>query len=169
MIEVDAKIKKIRRMTLKQKRKYVSDKKIPVVKYYEEFYIIDHHHFVRACWETGIKKVQVKVIADFTGMSEHSLMHEMKDRGWIYNRSLTGGKCDSMAWFPADIRCMADDPYRSLSWAVREAGGYPKTGKPFEEFEWADKLRQVIKIEDLRSNFNKAVKMALRHVKKSKK
>ena len=42
---------------------------------------------------------------------------------------------------PEDIRGLADDPYRSLAWALRHAGAYEKTDLAFSEFKWADFLR----------------------------
>ena len=37
---------------------------------------------------------------------------------------------------------MTDDPYRSLAWLVREAGGYKQLDTPFQEFAWTEYLRK---------------------------
>ena len=56
---------------------------------------------------------------------------------------------------------MADDPYRSLAWAVRRAGGYEKTSLLYAEFKWADYFRKNIHIARGDAAFKKAVKDAL--------
>jgi hypothetical protein len=62
---------------------------------------------------------------------------------------------------PINIRGLADDPYRGLAWAVREAGGFEKTGEPFCEFRWADFLRKRIRMARTEGAFEEALKEAL--------
>lgn len=58
-------------------------------------------------------------------------------RDWTYLHDQFGlGPHDPVA-LPADIRCLADDPYRSLVWAVIQEGGIEKEKIPFFEFKWA--------------------------------
>lgn len=56
---------------------------------------------------------------------------------------------------------LIDDPYRSLTGHVRNAGGYDKTPTAFAEFVWTDFFRRTIPIEDLRANFRAALRRAL--------
>ncbi len=44
-----------------------------------------------------------------------------------------GGPRDQL-YLPTDIRGMADDPYRSLAWMARKAGGYENSPETFAEF-----------------------------------
>jgi hypothetical protein len=63
---------------------------------------------------------------------------------------------------PLDIRGLADDPYRGLAWAVREAGGFSKVFIPFSEFKWANYFRTHVNIDDVRYNFKRALKKAMK-------
>ena len=162
MHEVQDKVKKIKRMTAKQRKKYINDHCVPVVKLQNTLYIIDHHHFVRACWETGIKKVKVHVVS-FIGsdMNKKDFWKFMKGNEWTYLTDQFGRTNNDPLLLPLDVRGMADDPYRGLAWAAREAGGFEKINVPFFEFQWANYLRKNIELDDIREDFDKALKKAV--------
>src|SRR5665213_1515290 len=119
MREVQAKVKKIKSFTPKQRKKYVSDHCVPVVKANGNLYLIDHHHFVRACWETGIKKVHVHIIADKGKIDTKAFWKFMKNNHWVYLTDQSGRENNDHRLLPLDIRGMSDDPYRGLAWAAR--------------------------------------------------
>ena len=55
------------------------------------------------------------------------------------------GRSISPSELPPSLAAMPDDPYRSLAWRLRKAGGYCRSmmrQKEFAEFVWADWLRQ---------------------------
>jgi len=162
MIEVENKVKRIKAFTSKQLKKYLADHVVPLVKIDKELYILDHHHFVRACWEAGIKKVAVKVVQKINKPKQSQLE-------WMYLVDQFGRKHNvaDHALLPLDVRGLADDPYRSLAWAVREAGGFDKVVIPFSEFKWANYFRGEISIQDLRSNFKGSVRVALKLCKQN--
>lgn len=162
MREVENKVKKLKRMAPKQRKKYIKDRTVPVVKMGKNLYIIDNHHFVRACWEVGVKKVPVKIISTIHECSCHSFWNLMSQHNWTYLTDQFGTPERNPLLLPNDIRCMADDPYRSLAWAAREAGAFDKVAIPFSEFRWANYLRHFISIEDVRDNFKRAVKDAIK-------
>jgi hypothetical protein len=62
---------------------------------------------------------------------------------------------------PRDVRGLADDPYRSLAWRVRDKGGYDKNTTPFSEFQWAEFFRKNLTISDINDDFHAAVKQAM--------
>jgi len=62
---------------------------------------------------------------------------------------------------PDQLGKLIDDIYRSLAGYVRDAGGYEKTPTAFAEFVWADFFRRSIAIEDLKADFQAAVRTAL--------
>ena len=161
LTEVQAKVKKIKGMTPKQRKKYIKDHCIPVVKANGKLYVIDHHHFVRACWETGIKKVHVHIIADRGAVSSKQFWKFMTAHDWAYLIDQFGTGPRDPKHLPMDIRGMADDPYRSLAWAAREAGAFTKVAIPFSEFKWANYYRNAISIDELREDFVSAVKKAV--------
>jgi Putative ParB-like nuclease len=58
---------------------------------------------------------------------------------------------------PRTLEAMADDPYRSLAWFVRQKGGFCKSPKEFAEFDWADRFRSkspTLEIQNLPSDPN---------------
>jgi hypothetical protein len=153
MREVQAKVKKIKSLTPKQRKKYVNEHCVPVVKANGALYVIDHHHFVRACWETGIKKVQVHIICDRGKINKKAFWKFMVSNHWVYLTDQFGRGPNDPRLLPIDIRGMSDDPYRGLAWATREAGGFDKINVPFFEFHWANFLRKRINLDDIRENF----------------
>ena len=68
---------------------------------------------------------------------------------------------------PEDIRGLADDPYRSLAWALRHAGAYEKSGLAFSEFKWAEFFRKTLKAHPVHDEFDAAVEEALALAKTS--
>jgi hypothetical protein len=56
---------------------------------------------------------------------------------------------------------LQDDKYRSLAWAVLEAGGYQKSDVPFQEFMWGNYFRQHLIFENSEEGFRQAVIEAL--------
>lgn len=168
--EVDAKVKKLKKMTAKQRRKYQEDKLIPcVLSPNKELYMIDHHHAVRACWEAGVKKVHVKVIADFSNMHITKFWRTMEDNKWVYLHDQFGTfRIFAYDILPQDVRGLADDPYRSLAWAVKEAGGFAKSEIPFFEFKWANLFRKRVNAKLIRDNFDLATRKATTIARKHK-
>jgi hypothetical protein len=57
---------------------------------------------------------------------------------------------------PKTLEAMADDPYRSLAWFVRQKGGFCKSAREFAEFAWADWFRSKspLEIQNLPSDPN---------------
>jgi hypothetical protein len=66
---------------------------------------------------------------------------------------------------PSSLLGLKDDPYRSLAWAVREAGGFVKTDKPFTEFKWAEFFRPRIPMGSGEVAWEAAVQAAIRLAK----
>lgn len=162
MKEVENKVKKLKKFSPSQRKKYVKERCVPVVKVNKLLYIIDNHHFVRACWEAGVKKVHVKVINKIPKCSTKTLWRFMLQHNWTYLTDQLGNENCDPQFLPIDIRGMADDPYRSLAWAAREAGGYYKITIPFSEFIWASFLRKHIPVKQVRDDFEGAVQKAVK-------
>jgi len=162
MREVEAKVKRIKSLNPKQLRKYINDHKVPVVKMKGSLYIVDHHHFVRACWEAGIKKIHVRIINNRKPCCTDSFWRFMSENKWAYLIDQFGRGPNDPRLLPLDIRCMADDPYRSLAWAARESGGFDKITVPFSEFRWANYLRKKVSLDLVQNKFPTAVKKAVK-------
>ena len=160
--EIESKILKMSALKKKDLKAYCADHRIPVViGPKRELYIIDHHHFVRACWETNVNFFSIKIVKDLSHKSETEFWNFMIKNQWVYLNDQFGMGPHSPLALPTDIRCLADDPFRSLVWAVIESGGINKDAIPFFEFKWAEFFRRNIKIAlHSKSDFTAAITAA---------
>lgn len=128
-------------------------------------YIIDRHHLARALIEEGYKTVAIKVDYNFSDCTDEEFWQKMQENK-LLNLYDEKGQRKEIAELPGDLWGLGDDPYRSLAWFVREAGGYDKLGIPFMEFAWANYLRKHIELDMINNNFDKALKLALKWAKR---
>ena len=163
MREVEYKVAHIRESSEKKRDEYLEEHPVPVVLGPDKsIYMIDHHHLVRACWEAGVKKVVTKLQADLSHLKSGEFWKVMIQSHWAYLHDHFGNGPHSPDQLPADVRCMADDPYRSLAWEVKAAGGYEKSHEVFSEFRWAEFLRKKIQLEPGEHGFKKGIERALK-------
>jgi len=126
---------------------YLLLRPVPVVKYGKKFYLVDHHHMVRALYEALNDKfgnelfVYVKVMFDGSSLSEVHFWKAMFEHNYVYLFGADGGGPKAPAALPKHIRDIEFDPYRSLAWLVRDRHGYMKNNTPFSEFKWANFFR----------------------------
>ena len=141
---------------------YCKEHEIPVVMGpKKELYMIDHHHFARACWEKGVDIYTVKVIKDLSHKDEKDFWNFMIAKGWCYLNDQFGMGPHTPYALPGDIRCLADDPFRSLVWEMLDAGAIKKQDIPFFEFKWAAFFRMNLDIPlRSKSNFKTAITLA---------
>lgn len=124
-------------------------------------HLIDHHHLGRALWELRHREAHVETIADLSLRPPAAFWAEMEQRGWLHPYDADGGFIGPER-LPQHVKDMGDDIYRSLSGAVRNAGGYGKTEVPFAEFKWADFFRPRITRSLVMKDFDSAVRQAMR-------
>ncbi len=162
MKEIESKISKMAAFTEREMRAYCDDHEIPVViGPKKELYMIDHHHFARACWEQKVDSYSVKVVQNLSRKNEKDFWNIMISKGWTYLHDQFGMGPHSPLSLPTDVRCLADDPYRSLAWAVLENGFIKKQDIPFFEFQWAAFFRLNLDIPlRSKSNFKTAISLA---------
>lgn len=166
MKEVEFKIQKMKMMSKKELARFCKERVIPIViGPKNELYQIDHHHFARACWELGEDGYSVHVLKDLSRLSESAFWNEMVGRGWCYLQDQFGMGPHMPSALPADIRCLADDPYRSLVWTLIEDGRIRRVKKPFFEFAWAEFFRWNLDLvlhskSDFKAARKKAAKLA---------
>lgn len=160
--EIESKISKMTKFNKKELQTYCDEHKIPViVGPKKEFYMIDHHHFARACWETKVDLYTLKVITDLSHKKEDDFWNIMVSKGWVYLHDQFGMGPHSPLALPADIRCLADDPFRSLAWALIDIGFIKKQTIPFFEFAWAAFFRRNLDVPlHSKSNFKTAITLA---------
>ncbi len=161
--EIAAKIRRISNFSKQEWKEFRDDHVIPVIAGPgEELYMIDHHHFARACWELGKTDFKIEIIKNLKHLNEQQFWNHMIQKGWTYLHDQFGMGPHRPQDLPTDIRCLADDPFRSLAWAVLDAHGFKKVDIPFFEFQWAAFYRQNLGMAlHSKSDFKDALKKAM--------
>ncbi len=126
----------------------------------QRIYVVDHHHLARALADAGHDTILAGHLADLSALEKPEFWGVMDHRKWVYPYDSAGVR-QPFAAIPKGIKALADDPWRSLAGAVREAGGYAKETEPFAEFLWADFFRRRLDAALLAADFSKALKAAL--------
>ena len=124
-----------------------------------ERYLTDHHHLARALLEEGQKEVYVTIIGDLRKAERSYFWNMMNYHGWTHPYDPKGRRC-GYDELPHTVEGLEDDPYRSLSGALRNLGGYAKDSTAFSEFVWADFFRPRLKRKDIARDFDAALKEA---------
>jgi hypothetical protein len=141
MLEVDAKRKRLLKLDEKTLKAFLKSAAIPtVIGKHDRHFVIDHHHLARALWDGGITKAFAAVTEDLSALSESRFWDTVIERRWVHPYD-ERGILRAISAIPDEVSGLADDPYRSLSAFVRDAGGYLKTPEPFAEFQWAEFYR----------------------------
>jgi hypothetical protein len=123
-------------------------------------YITDHHHLGRAALEAGVSKGFFLVEADLSAHGMGDFWKEMDRNQWVHPLDENGVR-HYYAAIPQHLEKLVDDAYRSLAGCVRNAGGFDKTPTAFAEFVCADFFRRSIPVEDVKADFQAAVRTAL--------
>ena len=132
---------------------YLLLRPVPVVKRGKKFYLVDHHHLVRALYDALNDElgddlfVYVKVMFDGSSLTETHFWKAMFEHHYVYLFYADGGGPKPPESLPKHIRDIGFDPYRSLAWLVRDRHGYMKNNTPFSEFKWANYFRTRILFE----------------------
>jgi hypothetical protein len=116
------------------------------------------------CWHLDVRKLRVTIAKDYSRLKLSYLQfwRRMAEThcAYLYDQFGTGPR--EPLYLPADIRGLADDPYRSLAWMVRKEGGYENSTEQFAEFKWADLFRgRRLLARHGRRGFEAAVKRGL--------
>jgi hypothetical protein len=104
--------------------------------------MLDRHHAVRALWESDVplesKQVHCQIIADLSHLPSEEFWLQMRKNKCTYLTQ--NGQERDPAELPPDVSSLVDDPYRTLSWLVKNKKGFKATCIPFAEFMWAGKI-----------------------------
>ena len=162
--EVHIRAGKIAQMKPSKLKKYLEERIVPLaISPHGAPYILDHHHFVAAIIESGIRKtVPAKIMSNAAEASEDEFWKLMRERQWVHPYDEKGNGPVSVTLLPASVTGLKDDPLRSLAWAVREEGGYERHDEiAYADFKWANFFRQHITFEDTDAGFSAAIQNAL--------
>ncbi len=131
-----------------------------------QYYIVDRHHTSRALYEANlpVDEFPVIIIKDLSDMDLSDLFDYLGSINGLYLYENGQGPLDPRH-LPDHIWELDDDPYRSLAWLVREAGGFDKAEVNFLEFIWANYFRKKITLvngseAELNQNLKRAIEMA---------
>jgi hypothetical protein len=163
MKEVEMRAEKLRQLSPEKLQKYLSKKVAPIVIGPAGIpYLLDHHHLARALiLSRAGNSLVAEVKENWSKLSEPGFWAKMKAQNWVYLRDQTGKPISDPRNLPTSIEAMHDDPYRSLSWLVREQGGYHETDDPYAEFQWADFFRARIQLDNTTNALDQATAPAV--------
>jgi hypothetical protein len=132
---------------------YLRVRPVPIVVREKTFYLVDHHHMVRALYDALHEKlgkemcVCVEVKANGSTLEYAYFWKTMHARNDVYLFDHMGGGPQQPKDLPAHVKDLTFDPYRSLAWIVRTQHGYVKNDAPFSEFKWANFFRTRILLD----------------------
>jgi hypothetical protein len=164
MLAVAAKREKLAERSRRPKKlkRFLAQRPIPAVQGPEgNFHIVDHHHLGLALWQSEIDCAFVQVIDDLSTMPRARFWSCMEAEGRLYPFDEQGRRI-SPAQLPASISNLKHDPFRDLAWAVRENGGFQKSGVPYSEFRWAQFFRDHFSERQLHTDFAKSLRNAMK-------
>lgn len=112
------------------------------------FYALDHHHLTAAVMTSTLStKDQVVVVqvkdTSLAGIAETSdFWKSMVQNKWVWLYDEKGNYPVNPVLLPPLMTSLANDPYRSLAYNVRKAGGYKKVLVDYQDFLWVNFFRQ---------------------------
>jgi hypothetical protein len=128
-------------------------------------FLVDGHHLACAMLKSHRgDAIEVRVEANLRDLPPERFWAKMKERGWLYLYDQQGKGPIDPDKLPKRVQDLADDPYRSLAWAVRERGGYKKSLASFAEFQWAEFFRPRIALGNKPGDFDRATEAAMKIV-----
>jgi hypothetical protein len=164
MREVRMRIAKMKWWSAKRRQRFMQEKTAPIlIGPGNQVYLLDRHHLARILLESKIEPVMcAEIKGNCAALSERDFWAMMRERKWVYLFDEAGRPLNDPSQLPKRIMDLRDDPYRSLSWLVREQNGYQNVNAPFLEFLWANFFRSRIKIEAGNKGYDRALPAALR-------
>jgi hypothetical protein len=131
------------------------------------YYILDHHHAAVALVREKSDRVAVGIAKDLSHLKPESFWVYLDHFSWVHPYDDKGAR-RPFADIPDKFDDLKDDPFRSLTAEVLDAGGFAKSEEPFLEFLWANYFRDHLPAKLLTRDPKKALSEAL-DLAKSKK
>ena len=146
--EVRSKTEKFNDMSKSDLDDYLKDHPVPCVKGPNGiFYMTDHHHLTAALLLSDVdddrKVINVQVQNDLSSyLTMSDFWSAMTARGFVWLYDEKGNAPLNPTYLPTSVVALANDPYRSLAYNVRHAGGYNKVEEDFQDFLWVNFFRE---------------------------
>jgi hypothetical protein len=106
-----------------------------------KIYLVDGHHFATSLDMAGVDEMYVRIEKDWSDLPVEEFWRKMRKKRWAYLWDPQGYRVAAER-LPATVRGLTDDPYRTLAWMVKQAGGIEDLAVPYQEFEWAKFFRR---------------------------
>lgn len=159
--EVERRLTRFMMLGPNRQAEYIAERVVPcVLGPAGQLYLVDRHHMCRVLLEAKAGIAVVTIIEKLDDVDIGQFWHLMDARGWAHPYDEHGQRRD-VTVIPARIEDLKDDPYRSLVGDMRRANGIAKADLPFEEFAWANFLRERIPAALIQANFTEASDRAL--------
>lgn len=149
MQEVRSKTEKFSEMSTSDLQEYTVENPVPCILGPNGiFYAIDHHHLTASVMLSSHKEedknvvVLVKDTSLATSSSVDDFYKSMTVNGWVWLEDEKGVGPINPKLLPSSMGELVNDPYRSLAYNVRKAGGYNKVSTPYQDFLWANYFRK---------------------------
>jgi hypothetical protein len=161
MLEIGHKRQRWRERSANEAENFLEMLRIPVVLGPgTQTYLLDHHHLTLALRSEGIKELFVSITSNLSHLPRDEFWMRLEKKNWVHPFD-AHGLMRPYNDMPRTLDGLQDDPFRSLSWAVKKAGGFAKDKTPFSEFRWADFFRKRIPLELVRCHFAHAQVLAM--------
>jgi hypothetical protein len=149
MQQVEAKYRKLKRVSKVALRTYLKARPVPCVRGPGGvLYIVDHHHLCCTVHKMGETFVLVDVVLDLSHdhVSDHEFWTAMHNNNYVCTQDQYGNPVDLARlpqMLPKTIEGLKNDPYRAMAAVIRKAGAFDKVWTPFVEFQWANHFRAI--------------------------
>ena len=131
--------------SLKERRKYLKDKPVPLVHSPAAgFWMLDRHHRLRGLLEIDPSATAFGYVAlELHELEADLVLQTLQQKGWLYLYNGRGQGPQRPSSLPKNLTELEDDPYRSLAWKLKQEGIIEAAPLiPFHEFRWGALLRR---------------------------
>lgn len=131
--------------SLKERRKYLKGKPVPLVHSPAAgFWMLDRHHRLRGLLEIDPSATAFGyVVLELQEVEADLVLQILQQKGWLYLYNGRGQGPQPPSTLPKNLTELEDDPYRSLVWKLKQEGIIEAAPLiPFHEFRWGAWLRR---------------------------
>lgn len=143
-------------MTEAERRQYLEEHPVSIARGPKgRVHLVDGHHLSYALIELESRgvmaaKAPAKTLGDLSESTESDFWKAMQKRNWVYLADERDAPIKP-GDLPQRLTGLRDDRQRSLAWLLREEGCYKNLDRPFQEFAWAEFLRNLVPVPDNRA------------------
>jgi hypothetical protein len=144
LAEIQSRINDFRRDTSEQRRNYLQQKPVPLVRSAAgDLWMIDRHHRLRGLMDLDPEATAFGyIVLEIEVGDRGSVLARLESLGWLYLHDGRGLGPQPAGKLPDTLMGLQDDPYRSLVWKLKKQKVIQAAPLiPFHEFRWGAWLR----------------------------